>query len=334
MDNTPALPFDLPLCQEPAPVETNWRRWRHPVVRDLAWVLASPPLLQPHGSGSGIRWPDAAWSERAFRASEGWLAALDQHPAPLREVLARRPGRLGSHFETLLAFWLAWPGNPLYRLVGHSLPIRSKNRTLGELDFLVEERASGELQHWEVAVKFYLGVTPGGAHAGWIGPGLKDRLDLKVERLLQHQLGISRRPEAVGLLRQLGLPLPAPVCLVKGRLFYPPRARLADWAPDGAAPGHLTGWWMPQAGFLSLYADAGLQWIRLPREHWLTPVDLSSPANAAVPIDEPQAARPLVEGLQAGNDNRAAAVVGLRERREVTRGFITPAEWPQFLEPA
>jgi len=59
MDNTPALPFDLPLCQEPAPVETNWRRWRHPVVRDLAWVLASPPLLQPRGSG--IHWPDAAW---------------------------------------------------------------------------------------------------------------------------------------------------------------------------------------------------------------------------------------------------------------------------------
>ncbi|MDF3029504.1 MAG: hypothetical protein K0R03_62 [Moraxellaceae bacterium] len=325
-------PAALPLYETPALREATWRRWRHPVVRDLAWVLASPPLLQP--SGTGLRWLNDAWGERAFRASEGWLAALDQHPAPLRDVLARRPGRLGTYFETLLLFWLSWPGNPLYRLVAHNLPVRTKTRTLGELDFLVEERASGALQHWEVAVKFYLGVAPGGAHAGWIGPGLKDRLDLKVERLLQHQLGLTSRPEAVGLLRHLGLPMPKPVCLLRGRLFYPPHSDLAAWAPDGAAAGHLTGWWMPQQDFLALYADAGLQWIRLPKEHWLTPVDLDAPDTDAVPIGASLEANRLVEALRAAADNRAAAVVGLLDRQEVTRGFITPADWPSILEPA
>jgi hypothetical protein len=335
-------PSSLPAPAEPAPQEASWRRWRHPVVRDLAWVLASPPLLQPRGTG--LRWLNTAWGERAFRASEDWLAALDQHPAPLHDLLTKRPGRLGSYFESLLLFWLSWPGNPLYRLVGHNLAVRTKTRTLGELDFLVEERQSGTLQHWEVAVKFYLGVAPGGAHADWIGPGLRDRLDLKVERLLQHQLGLTTRPEAVGLLRHMDLPLPVPVCLLKGRLFYPSGARLADWAPEGSAPGHQTGWWMPQAAFLEQHAGTPLRWIRLPKEHWLTPVDLRMRDAHAVPdghvpdrhvtIGDALEAGRLVETLLAANDNRAAAVVGLLDGQEVSRGFITPAGWPNPLEPA
>jgi hypothetical protein len=350
MDHGHAPPLPLPPPAGPAPQEAAWRRWRHPVVRDLAWVLASPPLLQPRDSG--LRWLNTAWGERAFRASADWLAALDRHPAPLHEVLAKRPGRLGTYFETLLLFWLSWPGNPLYRLVGHNIPVRTRTRTLGELDFLVEERQSGALQHWEVAVKFYLGVAPGGAHHDWIGPGLRDRLDLKVERLLQHQLGLTSRPEALGLLRHMGLPLPAPVCLLKGRLFYPPAARPADWAPAGAAPGHQTGWWMPQAAFLEQHGNAALRWIRLPKEHWLTPVDLTGDTpdpnghvphgqvpdrhvpNGHVPIGDPMTANRLLEALQAANDNRAAAVVGLLDGQEVTRGFITPAGWPSTPESA
>lgn len=331
MDNGPSH-FSLPLYEAPASRETAWRQWRHPVVRDLAWVLASPPLLQP--GGATPRWLNEAWGERAFRASTDWLAALERHPAPLHDVLAKRPGRLGTYFETLLAFWLGWPGNPLYRLVGHNLPVRSRNRTLGELDFLVEDRASGELQHWEVAVKFYLGVAPGGDYASWIGPGLKDRLDLKVAHLVRHQLGLTARPEAAGLLRHLGLPMPTPVCLLRGRLFYPPGVRLGDWSPAAAAPGHSTGWWMSRPDFLARFAEAGLHWIRQPKEHWLAPVDLAATDDEAVPIGEPQEAFRFVEALEAANDNRAAAVVGLLGRQEVTRGFITPAAWPRPLEPA
>lgn len=325
-----------------------WERWRHGAVRDLAWVLASPPLLRP--SDKGLRWLNTAWGERAFRASEDWLAALDRHPAPLLDSLSRRNDhRLGSHFEGLLAFWLAWPGNPLYRLVGHNLAVRSNNRTLGELDFLVEERQSGELQHWEVAVKFYLGVAPGGDHADWIGPGLKDRLDLKVDRLTGHQLGLSRRPEGAGLLRHLGLPAPAPVCLLKGRLFYPATLSAAEraqhWAPRAANPGHLQGWWMSQEDFLRHYADSPLRWIRLPKQHWLTRV--AADTNT-VPIRDAQSAGDFMTALRQSGDNRAAAVIGLsgnddgfpgshaREARfrEATRGFITPADWPQLPDSA
>lgn len=329
MDPTsPPLPGPAPHAVSEA---SAWLRWRHGVVRDLAWVLASPPLLQPNTPG--VRWLGADWGRRAWLASADWLATLDRDPAPLQDVLVRRPGRLGTYFESLLTFWLAWPGNPLYRLLGHNLPVRRRNLTLGELDFLVQDRESGEIQHWEVAVKFYLGVAPGGDHAGWIGPGRKDRLDLKVERLLRHQLALTASPEGRRVLQDKDLPDPVPACLLRGRLFYPSVALPETWAPAGAAAGHLHGWWMPEADFLRHYAGSELRWLRLPREHWLAPVDLTH-GDSSVRIGEPQTAAKLIEELEAAADNRAAAVIGLRDLREVCRGFITRPDWPYSPEPS
>lgn len=305
-----------------------WQRFETQAVRDLAWVLASPPLLAPARSqtpaGQRVRWLNQAWSARAMAASSDWLKTLDRHPAPLLQSLADRDNRLGRYFENLLAFWLSWPGNPLYRLVGQALPIRSNHRTLGELDFLVEDRHSGELQHWEVAVKFYLGIRPGGAWQYWVGPALADRLDLKINRLLTHQLALPGTPEGRGLLRQLGLPAPVPVCLLKGRLFYPGHAVMADWAPDAVCPDHLTGWWLSQTDFLMRYAAEPLHWVRLPKAHWLTTID------ARVSIGDLMDAQALIEPLRQSADNRAIAVIGLDHyNNEVTRGFITPPGWPK-----
>lgn len=309
--------------------DSPWRQWRHALVRDLAWSLASPPLLCPDDPAT--RWLDAAWGRRALAASLDWLAELDRDPRPLQQALTLRQGRLGSYFEGLLDAWLAWPGNPLCRRLHHGLAVRRDKLTLGEFDFLVEDRESGDVQHWEVAVKFYLGIAPGSAPANWVGPGQKDRLDLKLDRLRRHQLPLADLPEAQALLQSLGLPRPRPVGLVRGRFFYPADACLADWTPRGAAPGHLKGWWMPAAAFLSRFPDAGIRWMRLPREHWLAPVDLT-PGSDGVRIGEPQSATALVEAWQAAADNRAAAVVGLADGLEVTRGFITPPQWPRKPE--
>lgn len=307
--------------------------WQHTAVRDLDWALSSPPLLT--APSREIRWLDSTWSRQVHAESRDWLAALDRDPSPLLAALAtRRDPRLGSYFEGLLAFWLAWPENPHYRLVGRNLAVREGRRTLGELDFLVQDRDSGELQHWEVAVKFYLGTAPGGAHEHWQGPGLKDRLDLKVRHLIAQQLRLGERPETRRLLRQTGLPdhPPRPVCLLKGRLFYPPGASLADWAPRHAAPDHLHGWWMPWDTFLAHYADSPLRWQPLPREHWLTPVKGGGKVDGdrAVPIGDALPVLPFIETLQRSADNRAAAVIGVAPAtgEEITRGFVTPPDWP------
>lgn len=309
-----------------------WQSFNTLQVRDLAWVLASPPLLQPSRShtadGHPVRWINMAWCESVLQTSLDWLHQLDREPSPLLEALAGRDGRLGHYFENLLAFWLSWEANPLYRLVYRGLRVCSKQRTIGEMDFLVEDRRSGALQHWEVAVKFYLGTHPGGDYRHWVGPALQDRLDLKVERLLRHQMQLPFTPEGEGLLRHLGLPRPTPVCLLKGRLFYPPDATPDAWAPAASNPHHLRGWWMTRNDFLKRFAgDAEVAWIPLPKSHWLTSVD------GRVSIGDAERAPSLIERLAQCTDNRAIAVIGLDDQHnELTRGFITPPGWPEDTE--
>lgn len=310
-----------PLLAEP------WLRWQHQAVRDLAWVIASPPLLQPapeHSANAkdAPRWLDLAWCRASHAAREDWLAAVDADPTTLHAHLeAERDHRLGSHFESLLAFWLGAPDNPQHELLARNLPLRQDGRTLGELDFLVRDRLSGEVQHWEVAVKFFLGVRPGGAARYWVGPGLRDRLDLKLDRLRQHQLRLTRSPEGRRLLDGLGLPAARPVCLLKGCLFYPADAERSDWAPQEAGPGHLQGWWQDHAGFRLRWGNAGLSWLRLPKANWMTAVVSSEELGSGVDCST------LLAQLPVDGARSATCVVGLRNGHEVTRGFVVADDW-------
>lgn len=304
---------------EPLP----WLRWRHREVRDLAWVIGSPPLLTQPG------WPDSGDCRHWLSCSQDWLATLDADPAALLGFLAEaRDHRLGHAVERLLCFWLSWPDNPCYRLVAHQVAIREDGRTLGELDFVVRSMATGQLEHWEIAVKFFLGIAPGGRLRDWVGPGLRDRLDLKVARLLTHQLPLARTPRARAVLA--GLPgadgdgLSASRALVKGCLFYPLDADLPSWQPHGTASDHLHGWWATQADFLRRFAETGLAWSLLPKAHWLTPLT----AGEAPDDQRWMSPAELIARLSDGSQRAVMAVIGCRDGREVTRGFVAPAGWP------
>ncbi len=320
---------DLNKPGQDAPAAAPWLRWRHQAVRDLAWVIASPPLLRPpadndsrHGDNSP-RWLDQAWCNQALTASNDWLAGLDLDSEPLLTHLEREHDhRLGSHFESLLAFWLAWPANPQYELLARNLPLRCDGRTLGEFDFLVRDRISSEVQHWEVAVKFFLGVQPGGQARHWVGPGLRDRLDLKLDHLRQHQLRLASSPAGRRLLAERGLTAVRPVCLVKGCLFYPADADRPTWAAHAAAPGHLQGWWQDHAGFMARWGAADLRWLRLPKANWMTAV-----VDAELP-GPTMTASELLAGLPLAGPRSAICVVGLRDGREITRGFVVAEDWP------
>jgi hypothetical protein len=295
--------------------------FHHHLVKDLAWALLAPPLLLPRNTGA--QWLGHAWCQRAWRDYLPRLLQLDADPSPLHTHMQnRKDKRLGSHFESLLEFWLADPANTLYRFVASHVAIRDKLQTIGELDFLVQDKASGQFQHWEVAVKFYLGIRPGGDHANWVGPGLGDRLDLKVSHLLTHQLPLVNHPQTRATLAGLGISQCSSACLLKGRLFYPAGVEQADWQPQAANPDHWTGWWLPATDFTRHFQQAGLDWLPLPREHWLTPL------TPDVRIGDTHTASTLLEQLAPGFDNRAVAVVGMQQGHEIERGFLTPPGWP------
>lgn len=278
-----------------------------PALADLHWLLCSPALLAP-GALPGVLAGDAALGQR-------WWQQLD--PAALARQLPARDSasRLGRYAEALMQLALA--GLPAHRLLASQLPVREAGISLGEYDYLLEQ-PSGEILHIELAVKFFIALPLGGALC-FVGPGLRDALELKLAHLLGHQLRLSQLPAgraALGSSQAL-----APMAWLRGRLFY---RDPASAAPAFLAADHLRGWWrcwgepLPQTRADSL-------WRCLDKRDWLAASPPEAPAlsqadwQAALARHFAHSARPLQVAEYA-----PAAAGG----HEIARGMVLPADWP------
>lgn len=241
-------------------------------VRDLAWACFSPPLLLAERlEQPGYPLSDAGLALTPQRQS--WLQMLDREPGPLQQFLApRADGRLGLYFERLWHFFLGQ--DPAVELVAHNLPVREQGRTIGEFDCLYFCHQRQRHVHLELAVKFFLSyrrqttVEAASQWCEWLGPNRQDRLDLKIEHLLQRQTRLGDHPAAQHCLRQLGIETLTREVDIKGYLFtatgdllpppqgFNPRRQLQHWVPIGK----LSAWLAQQPQQL---------FTILPRKLWL-----------------------------------------------------------------
>lgn len=257
--------MNLPCLAELLP------RLLHPQVRDLAWVLLSPPLLSD--TPSPQRHPLAAsrWMDRPGELAD-WLLSHDAQPAVLEAWLAQRSiRRLGLYYERLWQFALSQA--PDVDLLVANLPIRQSGHTLGELDLILRD-AEG-VHHLELAVKFYLGLENGDRrrHDHWLGPGSHDRLDIKLLRLCEHQLQLSASPSAKALLCELTSCEIDSALWLGGNLFKPWPAGCEP--PSGANPSHHGGHWIRHRDWQRANAiNTKARWQPLPRHAWLAPARL------------------------------------------------------------
>lgn len=338
--------------------------YRDTAVRDLAWLLQSVPLLDRECFGDQLA--DLLPTETDRARAAAWLAALDADPVALHDALRERPQtRLGLYAEQLLAFFFAHGPGP--RLVAANRAVRVDGHTLGECDFLLEGH-DGRALHWELAVKCYLHV--GGdttSLAQYVGPNLADRFDLKLDRMLTHQLALSAHPQIVALAPGSGRAW-HPAMLVCGWLFYrwtssagqaasapaePPhesaaaeRSAQAHGSPVGPgapadtravprlAPGHARGWWVSAAQWPPFDAPA---WAIVPRLRWMAPLRFARADDPAVLRDPMAVLARCTEYWRLRPDQplMAAALAPDDETRacdgglhEFSRGFIVPDDWP------
>ncbi|MDO8413765.1 MAG: DUF1853 family protein, partial [Gallionellaceae bacterium] len=252
-----------------------------PAVRDLAWAIGAPSLLDasyPAYSGHVV---DDDWCRSQLETCAPWLIALDQQAHVLHDYLAARPTRrLGHYFESLLAFWLARV--PDMHILATNLQVQDAQRTVGEYDFLLRD-GQGKLCHWEAAVKFYLQAQPQPQQKNFIGPGGQDRLDLKLDRIFIHQLELGHSPAGRAALPG-GQVLDKTLAFIKGYLFYQaPQPYQNLQAESISIPGisaaHSSGWWVhyPVENLPRLAADS--HWVTLPRLRWLAPLRLTADAG-------------------------------------------------------
>lgn len=243
-----------------------WLQFADPLVRDLAFVIAAPPLIcaWPQPEPCGIQLPSAAFWQRHFERYLPRLQQLDMQPAALYQAIRPRPNlRLGYYFEDLLAFWLADEGWHEFVLIGHGIPRMDGKRTLGEVDFLLENIDTGCIEHWEVALKFYLGEAEF-KPAQWVGLNQQDTLGRKLHHLRHKQFEV-RSIEGYRIERRRAV--------IKGRLFWPIHQPTPDTLPDWIHPDHLCGTWSAQL----THVPTGT-WRRSQRVEWLTERQESTPS--------------------------------------------------------
>ena len=286
--------------------ERRWGHLTHPRVRALAWLLDSPDLLDPASPHWGGR---IASLPAVTPAVAAWLDALQRDPAPLDGALGPKfYSRLGLYAEKLLAFYFEQHG----LLQAHGLQVQvNRNDTVGEFDFLLHD--GSELLHWEFATKFYLleGAPDPGVFNHLIGPNLADTLGLKMRKIIDKQLALSRHPAAQSLLAQ---PVRAAQALVKGWLFY---AAGATPAMDGISQEHGHGFWCTPT---QLPAQ---RYVVLPRLQWLAPFK----GREVAVLDVATLRAQLSDLAQPVMVATVEHVEGWEVER--TRGFVVPHDWTQ-----
>ncbi|MBJ6138802.1 DUF1853 family protein [Marinobacter litoralis] len=288
-------------------------RIKTPAIRHLAWLCEAPQLV-----ASAINFhPSEFLAADYLNTLNHWDNNPDAAPARLR---APSENRLGHYFERLyevmLSELMGWD------LVLKNQQIRTDKQTLGELDFLLRNPVSGELEHHEIAIKYYLGVPSANGPTLWYGPNARDRLDLKTNHMLSHQSQMTQRPETRKVLAELGIHEPVkPRIFMPGYLFYP---NGGDAKLPSTTPGnHLTGKWRYAD---NVGAEDTSRWVRLNKPHWIGPWHQTSRPHA-------DAARDTIQWVQAeGIPALFAEMVWHAELScwvEADRCFVVPRNWPQ-----
>jgi hypothetical protein len=312
----------------------NIPTFKNQEVRDLAWSCFGPNLIEPflptkdqeslHGGGVQALELDLT-AER-----NQWLLELDQNPEPLLIHLSHlKSRRLGIYFEALWHFFLTYDSQ--LELIAHNIPIRSDQRTLGELDVVYRDIVSGAYTHLELAVKFYLNYQT--THrstkpSDFLGPKGKDRLDKKIDRILSHQSPLSDTAEGKQTLAALGVHAIQKKIEVKGWLFYyePLQPSAATCYP--LSNHHQKGCW----NHLSAFSETAHQhehWMVLEKRNWLSPaMILDADENSEHPVlTADQLITHLGETFKT--DQRPLMVCPMSQMGlEKERYFITPDDWP------
>lgn len=206
-----------------------WEAYRRPFVRDLAYVLACPNVLTQWIDFS----PDQNTHTIAVHNSEFWTMQFEAYKSRLDELDATNayqqltryllsrpsPNRLGFHFEGLLSFWLEdgyARGLHSYETLASNIQLYNGKQTIGELDLILYNHTDKLTEHWELAIKFFMGSKPF-APTDWVGINSNDNLQRKMTYMQNKQFRAiwvdTKDHGRVKIDKRYGI--------IKGRFFLP-----------------------------------------------------------------------------------------------------------------
>lgn len=305
-------------------------------VSALAWVVSSPSLINHIAEGPAVIGSiKDSWIEH-------WLLSLDQNPTPLIQHLSKEKSHfLGPYFEALWAFYLS--SNPRYKVISKNLQANSPTRTVGEFDFILFDNENKNYIHQEIAIKFYLGFPQKNQYSFadpdtlWIGPQSRDRLDLKMDKMVHSQAKLASTQSGKEALRSVGIdtdidPIKSEI-LVKGTLFYPWGMLMKP--PSISHPNHLSGSWVKLKRLAEYLNSAPTDaWTLLTKPDWLGPGRIDNRSCSNTLFTHKHEAFEAIK-TKVASENRPWMMSCLKKHNndyiETHRFFVVPNHWPHPL---
>ncbi|MDD1784408.1 DUF1853 family protein [Enterovibrio sp. ZSDZ35] len=252
---------------------------KNQVQRDLAWirdassvVALEPSLCVPH---------------------DFWSHLPDISPTPYHGG-----HRIGFYYQWLIQQCLS--ASKDHQIVAEEIQVEDEGRTIGAVDFVVKN-GSNDLEHWEVAIKFYLAFGD-----DWHGPNAKDTLSKKLAKMLNQQLALTTTEAYQRTYPDL--PITKRKLLMQGRLFINPFMPYRDY-PIAVKinPDVVSGYWCwPHQ------VPEGKQFYQLARHQWMCAPDTSELPLYSLDTD-------LRRAVHLIDENRK-------------HWFIVPEGWPNKTE--
>lgn len=279
----------------------------------MLWALESPSFLALDHTANYF------YKTGHREVIQDILLELDEKPEAVNhffEGLGYMP--LGRYFEQLLFYIME--RDPYYKVRWQNQQIiNDKGITEGEIDLIVE-KDTGEIEHWEIALKYYLQVKPSTDHQYYLGPSRRDFLAKKMEKLNRHQLKLGAHPQTLAEFGEIPSKL-----FLKGELYFP-RERDLVFPEAHQAKAHLY-YYLPFSQLDSL-AEESPHFKILFKPDWLSPFESSDPSLMR---SFHQVKMELGEQFSNLYRPQLLALLDFHEGSFVERQrfFILPDNWPQ-----
>lgn len=209
------------------------------------------------------------WSQRQFGLEQFKMPtfALDDGS----EFFTKPNLRLGHQIEYI--FLQLVKKHPEYKILAHNVQIKRGNKTIGELDFLLEHHNT--IYHIELSYKFYI-IDPTITEPihRLIGPNRKDMFFTKLEKTKNKQLPLLHSKDCSPYLKELDIDpsqVKQQVCFLS-QLFLPITGEIPSIRPLNKQC--ITGSWMKMRDFEEVsfresvyYIPTKSEWIHQPHSN-------------------------------------------------------------------
>ena len=297
------------------------------LFNDLVWAVSSPPLIVM--PSETCLWYSSEFYRDLYHSSADWFSELERYPEKLQALVEKQKDkRMGKLFETLWAAYLN--DSERFEIVEHGLQIIDGGKTLGEIDFIVVDKKTHKMLHWELAVKFYLGIGDTRVWENWYGPAKKDRLDLKMNHLVDHQTKLSLHEATKKVLREKKIKIDNSGVILKGCLFYPSNNGSSDNsasgnqvndAPKFASSDHCKSRWLrlSDCGTSLKHDDV---YYPLVGEGWMASLDSTQ-------LEMTYTQSEIINVMTNGKYRLPLLISVIKQGLEVEKIFIVQDDWQQ-----